>query len=87
MKSLKAGLIDMQKSQDAKRDFILLRNLNQLSPQQFNDFYERMKALLDEFNNTTTTNPEDKVYGLTLAFYPSTHEAPKKTQSKREEDE
>jgi DNA-binding transcriptional ArsR family regulator len=71
-RSVKAGLIDMGKQRgNGERTFMLLRTLNRIPEAKAKEFVSRFEALLKEFDSVNADEPEDKVYGMMLAFYPS----------------
>ncbi|HKP54684.1 MAG TPA: helix-turn-helix domain-containing protein [Chloroflexia bacterium] len=88
-RGMKSGLIDLKKVSKEHRTFMMLHTLSKLSPQKAHDFITRFEALMTEFNDCSDSEanePDARVYGLTVACYP-THHINLPTKSKKEEKE
>ena len=75
-RSIKSGLINLSEPRPEQRSFMALHNLSRLSPQAAHDFTKRMEALLEEFDaigDETSEGDDYRVYGVTVAFYPTRH--------------
>ncbi|MFL5733841.1 MAG: ArsR/SmtB family transcription factor [Chloroflexia bacterium] len=83
--SAEAGLIDFNsKREPGERTAMFIRTLNQIPESKAKEFVSRFEALLEDFGNVDTNNPDDKVYSIMLAFYPSVLKAPLHKPHKKE---
>jgi DNA-binding transcriptional ArsR family regulator len=75
-RAFKAGLINYQEHLPEKRTFMMLRSFGLHSKDDIHDFITRFEALLTEFNDRGSDDKEGddyRVYGMTLALYPTHH--------------
>jgi len=88
-RSVDAGLIDLGKQREhGERTFLLLRTLNRMPVEKAREFVSRFEDLLKEFDAVNGEKPEDNVYGMMIAFYPSALQSMiHKTNKKGKEDE
>lgn len=75
-RSIEAGLIDLGNQDKKRRTLLAINNMVRLSPEKGQEFLEKMEALLKEMNDSFTDDEEDRVYGVTVAFYPTTYRGP-----------
>ena len=81
IKSIHAGLIDVTQlnsegEEVKRRDFVLARTLSQLTKERAQEFYTRLDTLLKEFNSAESSQEDDPVFGLMVAYYPTTRPLP-----------
>jgi DNA-binding transcriptional ArsR family regulator len=75
-RSIKAGLINFHEQLPEKRTFMMLRSFGLHSKDDIHEFITRFEALLEEFNERGSEDREGeeyRVYGMTLALYPTHH--------------
>jgi DNA-binding transcriptional ArsR family regulator len=75
-RSIKSGLITMSEQLPEKRTFMMLRSFGLHSKDDIHEFITRFEALLEEFNDRGSEDREGeeyRVYGMTLALYPTHH--------------
>jgi DNA-binding transcriptional ArsR family regulator len=82
VKSIKAGLIDPAHGDPEHPTVMLIQNLARLTEEQAQAFIARLRDLLEEVGACDTQNENDKMYGLTIAFYPSTKRVSPRTLRK-----
>jgi DNA-binding transcriptional ArsR family regulator len=70
-KSLKQGLIDVSEDAPEQRRFRMWRAMSRLTEEQAVAFYQRLGALIDEFN-TFKDGDSEQHYGLLIGIYPAT---------------
>jgi DNA-binding transcriptional ArsR family regulator len=76
LRGIHSGIIKLDEEDPTQRNAILLRTLTRLTPDRYQEFYDRLKALLIEFDilgDTDTSSKSDEncpAYGLTVALYP-----------------
>ncbi len=72
-KSIQQGLIDTSSDAPAHRKLRMWRAMSRLSPQQADDFYDKLETLIEEFNafKTEESDPSDLAYGLLISIYPT----------------
>ncbi|MEP7291424.1 MAG: winged helix-turn-helix domain-containing protein [Chloroflexota bacterium] len=75
-RSLELGLIDTSANAPEHRKFRMWRGMSQLPNDRAIEFYQRLEALVEEFNEVSDEE-SDQGYGLLLGIYPAT--SPKKT--------
>lgn len=73
--SLRHGAISTDQSLPRQRRMLLMRAISRLTDAQAAEFYDRLEALLDEFDRVDLEPPpagaDTRAYGLTIAVYPS----------------
>jgi transposase-like protein len=74
-RSLEQGLIDTSPDAPEQRKFRMWRGMSQLTEERAREFYQRLDALMDEFNEAEQDNQQ--AYGLLIGIYPAS--SPKKT--------
>jgi len=82
VKGVEAGMIDMSKREKEHKSLILLRNLSRLSQKRADEYFEKMSALVKEFGEESSEDPDDKVYSLMVALFPTTQTAPDKRKQR-----
>lgn len=78
LNSIHRGLIKLEEENPVRRNSILSRTITRLTPDQYEEFFERLRALLMDFNNmdmgkgntSTPDHAKGAPYGLTVALYP-----------------
>ncbi|HUP28330.1 MAG TPA: helix-turn-helix domain-containing protein [Chloroflexia bacterium] len=75
-RSIRTGLIDPANSDPEHRTTMMLKNLTRLSRERAEEFARRLDALCKDFDDLTSTNAQDNVYGLMIAFYPTHQHRP-----------
>lgn len=80
--SVAAHVIDVQTPENLdaplNRTLLIARNTLHLLPEQAEEFYQRLRALIREFvsgDEKLSGQPDEKTYGLLLTLYPSTRPA------------
>jgi DNA-binding transcriptional ArsR family regulator len=87
VRSVEAGLIDLTKQREpGQRTFMMLRTLNRIPEERAREFVSRFEALRKYFDTVETDEPDDKVYGMMIAFYPSVLKAMIHKSDKKGED-
>nr|AIA15696.1 Helix-turn-helix domain protein [uncultured bacterium] len=90
-RSIKSGLIDLQSHSKGHRTFMLIRTLSKLSSKKADEFMTRFEELMQEFNDcdeVESPDPDARVYGLTIACYPTHHKnLPSEFKTKGKEEE
>lgn len=74
--SARAGVVDLQKRAPSPEALFIIRGYSYLSPERATAFYERLRALVDEYvvageEDVDETRHNGRYYGLALALYPS----------------
>jgi Predicted transcriptional regulator len=70
-RSMEQGLIDSTADAPEYRKFRMWRGMSQLPSDRAEEFYRRLEALLDEFNDASDAKSE-QAYGLLIGIYPAT---------------
>jgi DNA-binding transcriptional ArsR family regulator len=76
--SVEAEVIDLLAQEGAGkplyRSLLIARNTLHLSPEKSEEFYRRLNGLIHEYIRSAadTSEPDEQVYGLMIALYPST---------------
>jgi DNA-binding transcriptional ArsR family regulator len=75
LKAIDHGLIRMEEEEPVNRNAMLAYTLSRLTPEQYRDFYGRLKALFIEFGDAAAgyspeTSETSSLYGITLVMYP-----------------
>jgi len=70
-RGIRAGAIDLGEKTDPLRRVILAKGLTRLSPERATEFQERLKALLESYEDDAKDMVGD-AYGFVLGFYPMT---------------
>jgi len=78
LRGIRQGLIHLDQDNEADRNTMLMRTVSRLTPERYHEFYERLKALMIEYdvideNEDEVSAPDDPTnpaYGLTIALYP-----------------
>ncbi len=68
--SAESGLIDMPHTPPEPQTLFLRRGFFRLPPDQARQFYERLMALFQEFDQVES-DKDDPFYGVTIAVYPT----------------
>nr|AIA18827.1 Helix-turn-helix domain protein [uncultured bacterium] len=87
-RSIDAGLIDLGNKDKQRRTLLAMNNLVRLSPEKARLFFTKLEEVMKEMDDSGGDNEEDRVYGLTIAFYPTTYRGPlakDKEKGKRDE--
>jgi len=76
--SVEAGAIDVQTPENpdepVNRTLMIARNTLHLTPERAEDFYRRLRALIQEYvgsDEKLSGDPDERTYGLLLTLYPS----------------
>ena len=83
-RSIRTGLINLANVDRDKRTVYVVRNLSRLSREQAHEFWKRLDGLCKEFDAAPSSDPDDNVYGLTLAFYPTHQHRPDQAVDKKD---
>ncbi|MBI5667678.1 MAG: helix-turn-helix transcriptional regulator [Chloroflexi bacterium] len=80
--SVAGGAIDVHAGEDGdgpvNRMLLIARNTLHLLPEQADDFYRRLRALIREFvgeDERLSGSPDEQTYGLLVTLYPSTRQS------------
>lgn len=80
--SMAGGAIDVHAGEDGEgpvnRMLLIARNTLHLMPEQADEFYHRLRALIREFvgeDERLSGSPEEQTYGLLVTLYPSTRKS------------
>ena len=73
--AVRSGIASLHGGHDAdeREPVILSKSVDRLSPARATEFRERLRALIAEFEpgaGSAERSPDDRLYGLVLAFYP-----------------
>lgn len=89
LRGIRQGLIHLDQDDEDDRNTMLMRTITRLTPEKYQEFFERLKELMVEFkiigeNETELSADKDPdttkpAYGLTIALYPFAE--PEETQS------
>jgi hypothetical protein len=60
-----------QGASDNPRALTVTRYVSNMSDEKANEFHQRLEALLEEFIDADTKNPDQQSYAMTIALYPS----------------
>lgn len=69
--SLKQGMIDVSEDAPEQRRFRMWRAMSRLNEKQAAEFYRRLNALVDEFNEFKDGETGEQPYGLLIGIYPA----------------
>lgn len=76
--SIEGGVIDVHTPEDGdrpiNRTLMIARNTLHLLPQQAEEFYRRLRALVREYqrdDETLSGSPDEQAYGLLITLYPT----------------
>ncbi|MBL8134825.1 MAG: helix-turn-helix domain-containing protein [Anaerolineae bacterium] len=90
-KSIASGLIDLSEAPEQNRRLKIGRSAWRMLPERADEFYERLSALMDEFIDCDSDDPELEAdprasnYGMVLFFYPTTSARPHKRRKKEDD--
>ena len=68
--SFRLGVIRMDAGHAEEHTFLLTRGLMKLTTDRAAELRERLQALLAEFDDSETDDPEGRAFGVVLALYP-----------------
>jgi DNA-binding transcriptional ArsR family regulator len=90
IKSIHSGLIDVSQinsegDEVKRRDFFLMRTLNQLPKERAQELYRKFEELAKEYNDCQSDEASDPVFGLMIAYYPTTRSIPGWLRAKKAE--
>jgi DNA-binding transcriptional ArsR family regulator len=68
--SFRLGLVSADAAATEERTFLLTRGLAKLTADRAAELRQRLVALLEEFDDSTTDDPAGRAFGVVLALYP-----------------
>ncbi len=72
LRSLQARSLQLEQgAAEHPRSITISRNLSNLSDEQFENFHQRLEALIEEFSEADSKDANDQTFALTIALYPS----------------
>lgn len=72
LRSLQARALQIEQgSHNKTRTLTISRYLSNMSEEKADKFHQRLKALMDEFIQADSKDPDQQTFALTLALYPS----------------
>jgi DNA-binding transcriptional ArsR family regulator len=72
LRSLHARTFQLEQGETPRpRELTLTRVIANLSDEKANEFKDKLKSLIDEFNEEDTKDPQHQTFALTIALYPS----------------
>jgi len=72
LRSLQARSLQLEQgAAEQPRSITISRNLSNLSDEQFENFHQRLEALIEEFSEADSKDANDQTFALTIALYPS----------------